>query len=144
MSVFRVFDISASAMRAESVRMNVTASNMANADSVVSSSGETYRARQPVFQAVLDAAFEGSFGSANATEVGGVRVAGVIQSDAPLRQEYRPEHPFADEQGYVFLPNVNVVEEMANMIAASRSYQSNVEVFNASKQMVQQTLNLGQ
>ncbi len=144
MSFFNVFDISASAMRAESVRMNVTASNMANADSVVSSEGDAYRARQPIFQAVLDSAFAGEFGQSGRPQIGGVEVAGVVESEAPLRREYRPSSPHADEEGYVFLPNVNVVEEMANMIAASRNYQSNVEVFNASKQMVQQTLNLGQ
>lgn len=139
MSLFNVFDITASAMQAQSVRLNVTASNLANADSVTSSTGETYRARHPVFHAVLGDTLMARGGRAP----GGVRVAGIVESQAPLRREYRPEHPSADAEGYVSLPNVSVVEEMANMIAASRSYQSNVEVFNASKQMVQQTLSLG-
>jgi flagellar basal-body rod protein FlgC len=139
MSLFNVFDITASAMQAQSVRLNVTASNLANADSVMSSNGETYRARHPVFQTVLGERLLDRSGAAP----GGVRVAGIVESQAPLRREYRPDHPAADESGYVSLPNVSVVEEMANMIAASRSYQSNVEVFNASKQMVQQTLSLG-
>jgi flagellar basal-body rod protein FlgC len=126
-------------MSAQSVRLNVTASNMANADTASSSIDRTYRARHPVFQTVLDAA---QFGEDLA--LGGVRVAGVIESQAPLRKEYQPEHPLADDQGYVFMPNVSIIDEMANMMAASRSYQSNVEVLNASKQMLLHTLSLGE
>ncbi|HAO34336.1 MAG TPA: flagellar basal body rod protein FlgC [Candidatus Competibacter sp.] len=136
MSLFRVFDISGSALRAQTARLNTTASNMANADSISSSTGQTYRARQPVFAAQLDAA--GSDG-----ESAGVDVLGIVESQAPLRREYRPDHPLSDPQGYVNLPNVNPVEEMANMISASRSYQSNVEVLNTSKQMLTRTLSLG-
>lgn len=134
MSLFRVFDISGSALRAQTVRLNTTASNMANVDSISSSTATTYRARQPVFAARLDAAED---------EVAGVEVLGIVESQAPLRREYRPDHPLADPQGYVNLPNVNPVEEMANMISASRSYQSNVEVLNTSKQMLMRTLALG-
>lgn len=134
MSLFKVFDISGSALRAQTVRLNTTASNMANVDSISSSTATTYRARQPVFAAQLDAAGD---------EAIGVDVLGIVESQAPLRREYRPDHPLADQQGYVNLPNVNPVEEMANMISASRSYQTNVEVLNTSKQMLMRTLALG-
>ena len=135
MSLFKVFDISGSALRAQTVRLNTTASNMANIDSISSSTATTYRSRQPVFAAQLDAAED---------DVAGVDVLGIVESQAPLRREYRPDHPLADQQGYVNLPNVNPVEEMANMISASRSYQTNVEVLNTSKQMLMRTLSLGE
>ena len=134
MSLFKVFDISGSALRAQTIRLNTTASNMANIDSISSSTGATYRARQPVFAAQLTDAED---------EAAGVDVLGITESQAPLRREYRPDHPLADSQGYVNLPNVNPVEEMANMISASRSYQSNLEVLNTSKQMLLRTLTLG-
>ena len=140
MSLLKVFDIAGSALAAQSVRLNVTASNLANADSVGSSVETTYRARQPVFQAMLDEAV--AFADDPAT--GGVQVAGIVESDRPLERRYQPEHPAADEEGYVLVPNVSVVEEMANMISASRSYQGNVDVMNASKQMLMKTLALGQ
>ncbi len=135
MSLFSVFDISGSALRAQTIRLNTTASNMANIDSISSSTANTYRARQPVFAAQLGAAED---------DVAGVDVLGIVESQVPLRREYRPDHPLADQQGYVNLPNVNPVEEMANMISASRSYQSNVEVLNTSKQMLMRTLALGE
>lgn len=139
MSLFDVFDIAGSALNAQMVRMNTTASNMANANSASSASGTTYRARQPVFAALV--ADELGIGS---DAVSGVSIEGIVESQAPLKREYQPHHPLADEQGYIFMPNVNVVEEMANMISASRSYQTNVEVMDASKRMLQQTLALGQ
>lgn len=139
MSMFKVFDVAGSALSAQSLRLNVTASNMANANSVSSSTEETYRARQPVFAAMLN----DQFGSGNASSVG-VEVKGIVESQAPLQQQYNPGHPMANEEGYVFLPNVNVVEEMANMISASRSYQSNVEVVNTAKQLMMRTLTMGQ
>ena len=139
MSLFNVFEIAGSALDAQSVRMNTTASNMANANSASSSTGSTYRARHPLFAPILADAFDPS-GDAAA----GVRVEGIVESQAPLRREYQPNHPMADTQGYVFLPNVNVIEEMANMISASRSYQTNIEIMEASKRMLQQTLALGQ
>lgn len=138
MSLFRVFDIASSALNAQTVRMNLTASNMANADSASSSIDQTYRARQPVFRAMLDELI------GNGAQSGGVHLAGVVESTAPLRQEYQPGHPLANAEGYVYLPNVNTVEEMANMISASRSYQTNLEVINAAKQMLLRTLTLGQ
>jgi len=139
MSLLKIFDIAGSALSAQSVRLNVTASNLANADSVGSSIESTYRARQPVFQAMLE---EASF--ADEPGMGGVQVAGIVESDRPLERRYQPEHPAADEDGYVLVPNVSVVEEMANMMSASRSYQGNVDVMNASKQMLMKTLALGQ
>ena len=137
MSLFNVFDIAGSAMSAESVRLNVTSSNLANAQSVGSSEATTYRARHPVFSAVM----QSLRGDSHAM---GVRVDGIVESQAPLEQQYQPNHPLANEEGYVFLPNVNIVDEMANMISASRSYQGNVEVLNTSKQLMLATLRMGQ
>lgn len=137
MSMFKVFDVAGSALSAQSLRLNVTASNMANANSVSSSTDQTYRARQPVFASMLDQAGSDAYGV-------GVQVKGVVESQAPLQREYNPNHPMADKDGYVYLPNVNVAEEMANMISASRSYQSNVEVINTAKQLMMKTLTLGQ
>ncbi len=137
MSSMKIFDITASALSAQSQRLNLVASNMANADSVSSSMGETYRSRQPVFKAVFNRMNPGG-------QAAGVRMLGVVESKAPLQQEYAPDHPLANEQGYIFRPNVNMVEEMANMISASRSYQSNVEVANAARQMMMGLLRLGQ
>ncbi len=136
MSLFNIFDIAGSALSAQSVRLNVTASNLANAESVSSNVGDTYRAREPVFQTVLN--------NLNDPASAGVRVAGIVESDVPLERRYEPDHPQADEEGFIFLPNVNTVEEMANMISASRSYQNSVEVFNTSKELLLRTLSLGQ
>ena len=133
MSLFRVFGISGSALQAQSVRLNTTASNLANADSVSSSVNAVYRARQPVFE-TLD----------GGDAVAGVGVSEIVESTTPLGREYRPGHPLADKDGFVWTPNVNPVEEMANMISASRAYQTNVEVADASKQMLLRTLNLGE
>lgn len=142
MSLFRVMDIAGSALGAQTIRMNTTASNMANANSASSSIEQTYKARHPIFSQLLD---EFSFDEdASAGASSGVKVDGIIESDAPLREEYNPHHPLANEDGYIFMPNVNVIEEMANMISASRSYQTNVEIMDASKQMLQRTLTLGQ
>ncbi len=137
MSFFNVFDVAGSAMTAQAMRLNLTASNLANAESVGSSPGQTYHARYPVFATSLQNAFDDSAAA-------GVRVTGVVQSAAPLRAEYRPDHPAADAQGNVYYPNVNVVEEMANMISASRNYQNSVEVLNTTKQLMQRTLALGE
>jgi flagellar basal-body rod protein FlgC len=143
MSLFNVMNVAGSALAAQSIRLNTTASNMANANSAASSLEETYRARHPVFETALEASLDGEFDLEEPAGVG-VEVSGIVESEAPLRREYQPGHPLADESGYVFLPNVNVVEEMANMIAASRSYQTNVEIMEASKQMLTRTLALGQ
>jgi flagellar basal-body rod protein FlgC len=144
MSLSNIFDIAGSGMHAQSARLNTTASNIANAETASSSAGETYRGRHAVFAAVhRDAMGVSSFDSAAAGS-SSVRVAGVVESDAPLQRRYEPGHPAADEEGYVFYPNVNVVEEMTNMISASRSFQINVEVMNSAKQMMQRVLTLGQ
>ncbi|ADE15413.1 flagellar basal-body rod protein FlgC [Nitrosococcus halophilus Nc 4] len=137
MSLFNIIDISGTAMSAQTLRLNTTASNLANADSVSSSVNQTYRARHPVFATVLN-----DFNQEEAT--GGVQVLGVVESKAPLQQEYAPDHPMANEAGYIFHPNVNPIEEMANMISASRSYQNSVEVANTSKQLLLRTLQLGE
>ncbi len=130
-------------MNAQTIRMNTTASNMANAESISSSVDSTYRARKPVF-AVQQVPGTGPQ-AADAPAAGqGVQVLGIIESQAQLRQEYSPDHPMADENGYIYYPNVNVVEEMADMISASRSFQINTEIMNTAKQMMQQSLSLGQ
>jgi len=138
MSLFNVFNISATGMAAQSLRLNTTASNIANADSVSSSINETYRARQPVFAAELQKA------AASQPEAVGVKVLGIVESDKPLNIEYAPSHPMADKNGYIYKPNVNVIEEMTNMISASRSYQTNVQLAESAKNMVNKTLLLGQ
>ena len=137
MSLFNVFDVAGSALNAQTIRLNTTSSNMANANSVSSSTNNLYKSRQPVF-APLVKAFDSD------TRGRGVKVLGVVESNAPARQEYNPDHPMANAEGYVFMPNVNVIEEMANMISASRSYQANVEVMNSAKQMMMRTLAIGQ
>ncbi|WP_417614612.1 flagellar basal body rod protein FlgC [Oceanisphaera sp.] len=137
MSLFKVFDISGSAMSAQSVRLNTTASNLANADSVSSSINETYRARKPVFAADLSQALS------DRQESVGVKVMGIVETDKPLLKEFHPDHPMADKDGFIYKPNVNVVEEMTDMLSASRNYQTNVQVADAAKQMLQQTLRLG-
>ena len=134
MSLFNVFNVSASAMTAQSMRLNAVASNLANADSVVSADGKPYRGKQVVFEAT-------PMGGATSL---GVRVTQVVESAAPPRMVYDPKYPAADEKGYVAFSNVNVVEEMTNMISASRSYQTNVEVLNTAKSMMMQTLQIGQ
>ncbi len=137
MSLFKTFDIAGSAMSAQSVRLNTVASNLANAESVGATEATTYKARQPVFAAMLKAMHGES-------EAAGVRVLGIVENQEPLQQRYAPDNPLANEEGYVYLPNVNAVDEMVNMISASRSYQNNVEVLNTSKQMLLATLRLGQ
>lgn len=139
MSLTNIFGIAGSALTAQSQRMNVLASNMANADSVAGPDGQPYRARQVIFQV---APVPGqTYGN---EQIGGVQVAEVVQDSAPLRMVYDPAHPMADAQGYVAMPNVDVVAETVNMIAASRSYQANVEVLNTAKNLMQRTLTLGQ
>ncbi|AEE66741.1 flagellar basal-body rod protein FlgC [Bordetella pertussis] len=138
MSLLSIFEIAGSALSAQSQRMNVSASNMANADSVAGPDGQPYRARQVVFQVNPPA------GQAFGQEIGGVRVAGVVEDQSPFKKIYDPKHPMADAQGYVNMPNVDPVAETVNMIAASRSYQANVEVLNTAKQLMLKTLTIGQ
>ncbi len=134
MSLFGVFNVAGSAMSAQAQRLNVVASNLANADSATSSTGQVYKAKQVVFSAV----------PVNGAEATGVKVSQVVEDKSPPRVMYDPKSPLADAKGYVNMPNVNVVEEMVNMISASRSYQTNVDTMNAAKTMLQKTLTLGQ
>lgn len=134
MSLFSIFDVSGSAMSAQSQRLNVVASNLANADSATSSTGQVYRAKQVVFAAVPMAGADST----------GVQVAQVVEDQSPPKLKYDPQNPLANDKGYVAMPNVNVVEEMVNLISASRSYQTNVDTMNAAKTMLQKTLTLGQ
>lgn len=136
MSLLKVFDVAGTGMNAQSVRMNTTASNLANAGNVNGDADKVYRAKQPVFATFSDSL-------ANETGVAGVRLTGIVESDAPLSQRYQPDHPDADEDGNVYLTNVNTVEEMVNMISASRSYQNNVEIVKTTKDLLLQTLSLG-
>lgn len=135
MPLYSIFDIAGSAMSAQTVRLNTTASNLANAESVSGTEEGAYRARQPIFATVMDAA---------TMQSQGVRVAGIVESPAAVVRKYEPANPLADEQGNVYMPNVNVIEEMANMISASRSFQNNVEVLNTSKELMTTALRLGQ
>ena len=134
MSLFNIFNVAGSGMAAQAQRLNGGASNLANADSTTSANGQPYKAKQVVF---------------SATPVGGggaqgVKVTAVVEDNSPMKMIYDPKHPMADAQGYVSMPNVNVVDEMVNMISASRAYQNNVDVMNTSKTMLLKTLTIGQ
>jgi len=144
MALGNVFDIAGSGMNAQSLRLNTTASNIANAQTASSSVDQVYRGRHPVFAAVYNKAMDFNADQTSSDSEAGVRVLGVVESDAPLQPRYEPHHPMANDEGFVYYPNVNVVEEMTNMISASRSFQVNVEVMNSAKQMVQRVLTLGQ
>ena len=133
MSMFSIFNVSGSAVSAQSQRLNVVASNLANVDAVAGPDGKAYKARQVVFQTQ-------AMGPDNAA---GVRVSAVKESETPGRRVHDPSHPAADEEGYVTHSNVNAVDEMVNMISASRSYQNNVEVMNTAKSLLLKTLQMG-
>jgi flagellar basal-body rod protein FlgC len=137
MSLFNVFDIAGSGMSAQSVRLNTVSSNMANANNVSGNENDLYRAKNPVFATVMQDAHGNSASS-------GVRVARIEESNQEAVRRYEPDNPLANEQGYVYQTNVNTIEEMANMISASRSYQNNVEVMNTAKQLLLATLKLGE
>lgn len=134
MSLFNIFNVAGSAMNAQSQRLNAVASNLANADSATSANGQVYKAKQVVFAAT-------PVGENGAT---GVNVVAVVEDSSPMRTVYDPKNPLADDKGNVTLPNVNVVEEMVNMISASRSYQTNVEMMNTTKTLLLKTLKLGE
>ena len=134
MSMFNVYQVAGSALTAQSLRLNAVASNLANAESVAGPDGKPYRAKQVVFEAA----------SVAGTAAQGVRVRQVVEDASPGRLVYDPRNPAANEQGYVTMPNVSAVDEMVNMISASRSYQTNVEVMNTAKQLLLRTLTLGQ
>ncbi|MBL0285275.1 MAG: flagellar basal body rod protein FlgC [Zoogloea sp.] len=134
MSMLNVFHVAGSALHAQSLRLNTTASNLANADSVVGSDGQPYKAKQVVFAATPMAG----------PAAQGVRVTQVVESAAPMRLQYDPKSPAANADGYVTMPNVNVVEEMTNMISASRAYQTNAEMMGTAKMLMEKTLTIGQ
>lgn len=139
MSMYKIFDVAGSGLSAQTLRLNTIASNMANAESVSSSEDTAYRARNPVFAAVFD-----QFSTPANQATASVRVEDVVESQKPVLTSYEPNNPLANEEGYVYRSNVNIAEEMANMISASRSYQSNVEVMSTAKQLILATLKLGQ
>jgi flagellar basal-body rod protein FlgC len=134
MSLFNIFNIAGSGMTAQSQRLNVVASNLANADSATGPDGKPYHAKQVVFSTTPIVGQPGA----------GVRVSAVVEDTSPMKVVYDPKHPMADAQGYVTMPNVNPVDEMVNMISASRSYQNNVDVLNTSKTLLLKTLTIGQ
>ncbi len=136
MSLFNIFNVAGSGMSAQSVRLNTTASNLANADSVSSTPEGTYHAREPVF-----AAIKAAVGRDAATA--GVRVTGIVESQVPIGTRYEPSNPSANADGYVYTSNVNPIDELVNMISASRAYQNDVEIMNSAKQLMLKTLDIG-
>jgi len=136
MSLFDALNTASSALSAQTVRLNLTASNLANAEAVAGTAEEAYQSRAPVFAQILDRQDPNG-------PTRGVKVVGIAESEVPAPRQYNPGHPLANEDGYVFASNVNAVEEMANMISASRSYQNNIEVMNTTKDMLMRTLSLG-
>ncbi|MEM0911253.1 MAG: flagellar basal body rod protein FlgC [Pseudomonadota bacterium] len=138
MSLFNVMDISGTGMAAENVRLNATASNIANANSVSSSIDTTYKARHPVFAAALEQA------TGEQSKGVGVKVLGIVESTRPLKMDYAPHNPLANEEGYIFRPNVNVIEEMADMMSAAKAYETNVQVADTTKRIYRRVLQLGQ
>lgn len=144
MSLLNIFDVAGSSMNAQSIRLNLTASNLSNAESVAGSPQEAYKARHPVFAAVLgDQMMNGHPSQVSATP-GGVQTIGIIESQGEHARRYAPSHPLSDQDGYIYASNVNGIEEMTNMISASRSYQNSVEVMNTSKELLLRTLTLGE
>ncbi len=142
MSLFSIFAVAGSAMTAQNQRLNVVASNLANADSAASSNGQPYKAKQVLFSSTPFAASSDPDSVANGTH--GVKVTSVIENQSPMKLVHDPAHPMANAEGYVSMPNVNVVEEMVDMISASRSYQNNVDMMNTAKTLLLKTLTIGQ
>ena len=139
MSLFNIFDLAGSGLSAQNVRLNTVASNLANAETVASSPEQAYKSRQPVFAAK----YQDELNMLNNSASVGLRTAGIVESQAENTSQYQPGNPIANEDGYIFLSNVNVIEEMTNMMSASRSYESNLEVLNTSKDLILQTIRLG-
>ncbi|MDE1163855.1 MAG: flagellar basal body rod protein FlgC [Pseudomonas sp.] len=149
MSLANVFNIAGTGMSAQTTRLNTVASNIANAETVSSSIDQTYRARHPVFSTMFDQASaatgdSGSLFQDQDAAGSGVQVAGIVEDQSNLEARYEPKNPAANKDGYVYYPNVNVVEEMADMISASRSFQTNADIMNTAKTMMQKVLTLGQ
>ena len=139
MSLFNVLNVSGSALNAETIRLNTTASNLANAESTNGDVTKVYRARHPVFQSMMDS--EASFDDQDSST--GVRVLGVVESTAPPLKSYQPAHPLADKDGYVYTSNVNSIEEMTNMISANRSFATNVEAINTARDLLLKVIAMG-
>lgn len=137
MSVFKVFDVAGSGMSAQMLRLNTVASNLANAETIVTNAEDVYKARHPVFASILQEA-------GNADQVATVKVSEVMEEQTAAIPHYRPNHPLSNAEGYVYSPDIDTVAEMADMISASRSYQNNVEVLSTAKEMILRTLQLGQ
>ena len=137
MSSFKIFEVAGSGMSAQSVRLNTVASNLANADSISGDPNQVFRAKHPLFEAIRT-------GLGSKAETSGVAVRGIVEDQAAPTARYEPGNPLADANGYVYAPNVNTVEEMVDMLSASRSYQNNVEVMNTAKDMMLATLRIGQ
>jgi flagellar basal-body rod protein FlgC len=140
MSLFNVFNVAGSALNAQTIRLNTTASNLANAESVNGDATKTYRARHPVFQSMMDTSDPFS-GDAEASA--GVRVLGVVESSTPPSMRYQPDNPLSNKDGYVFTSNVNSIEEMTNMISANRSFATNVDVINTARDLLLKTISMG-
>src|SRR5277367_4528751 len=140
MSLFSVFNTAGSGLNAQTIRLNTTASNLANAESVNGDPSKVYRARQPVFQTMMDSSEPGNGGEASAA---GVRVLGVVESTAPPTMRYQPDHPLANKDGYVYVSNVNPIEEMTNMISANRTFSTNVEAINTARDLLLKTISMG-
>lgn len=139
MSMYNIFDISGSGMKAQSTRLTTTASNMSNADVVSGSEQATYRPKYPIFKPESV-----NTGQNTLNDTPGVEVSGIYQSNQPPIQRYQPSHPLANDEGYVYLPNVNMVEEMTNMMSASKGYRMNVEVLTTAKELMARTLQMGE
>jgi flagellar basal-body rod protein FlgC len=140
MSLFNVFNVAGSALNAETVRLNTTASNMANAESVNGDPSKVYRARQPVFQTMMD---DSSLDSDGENESAGVRVMGVIESTTPPIERYEPNNPQANKDGYIYMSNVNSIEEMTNMISANRAFATNIDAINTARDLLLKTISMG-
>jgi flagellar basal-body rod protein FlgC len=140
MSLFNVFNVSGSALNAETVRLNTTASNMANAESVNGDPSKVYRARQPVFQTLMD---DSNLDSDGEDSSAGVRVLGVIESTTPPIERYEPNNPQANKDGYIYMSNVNSIEEMTNMISANRAFATNIDAINTARDLLLKTISMG-
>jgi flagellar basal-body rod protein FlgC len=140
MSLFNVFNVSGSALNAETVRLNTTASNMANAESVNGDPSKVYRARQPVFQTLVD---ESDLNADGDQATAGVRVLGVVESTAPPTERYDPNNPLANKDGYIYMSNVNPIEEMTNMISANRAFATNIDAINTARDLLLKTISMG-
>ena len=140
MSLFNVFNVAGSALNAETVRLNTTASNMANAESVNGDPSKVYRARQPVFQTMMDDSALDADGEESSA---GVRVLGVIESTTPPIERYEPNNPQANKDGYIYMSNVNSIEEMTNMISANRAFATNIDAINTARDLLLKTISMG-